>query len=188
MKFTTSIAAILLAVSAAAMEVSSRGVTNWGGDYPTLPGDMTVSEAAAKCGDQAQLSCCNHAVRSGDVTDMGGILKNALGGGSGNNIVEIFDQCSKLDVQGKLSLSVVVYVGGTVLIQTVAILAIPVQDALNQRCKQNVACCQSNPGDAVSLSRMCRLRFRLTWYRATTFLESTLPVLHLDLYCNADGV
>ncbi|RHZ49720.1 hypothetical protein CDV55_102907 [Aspergillus turcosus] len=129
MKFTTSIAAVLLAVSAAAMEVSSRGVTNWGGDYPTLPGDMTVSEAAAKCGDQAQLSCCNHAVRSGDVTDMGGILKNALGGGSGNDIVEIFDQCSKLDVQ-------------------VAILAIPIQDALNQRCKQNVACCQANEGDA----------------------------------------
>jgi hypothetical protein len=106
MKFTTSIAALLLAVSAAAMEVSpvsSRGLTNWGGDYPTLPVGMTVSEAAAKCGDQAQLSCCNKAKRTGDVTDMGGLVKNALGGGSGNSIAEIFDQCSKLDVQGSLA-------------------------------------------------------------------------------------
>ncbi|KAF7134054.1 hypothetical protein CNMCM5793_005634 [Aspergillus hiratsukae] len=129
MKFTTSIAALLLAISAAAMEVSERGVTGWGGDYPTLPSDMTITEAASKCGDQAQLSCCNKAKRTGDVTDMGGLLKNALGGGSGNSPVEIFDQCSKLDVK-------------------VAVLAVPIHDILNQECKQNVACCQSNPGDA----------------------------------------
>ncbi|RHZ43562.1 hydrophobin family protein [Aspergillus thermomutatus] len=128
MKFTTSIAALLCAVSATAMAVREYS------DYPVLPSSMTVSEAAAKCGNQAQLSCCNKAIRSGDTTDIdegiaAGLLKNVIGGGSGNQGVELFDQCSKLDAQ-------------------VAVLGIPIQDLLNQQCKQNVACCQSSGADA----------------------------------------
>ncbi|GFF57129.1 hydrophobin [Aspergillus udagawae] len=129
MQFTTGIAALLLAVSAAAMEAGGGKEKGWGGYYPPIPSDMTIQEAAKKCGDQAQLSCCNKAIRSGDVTDIGGTLKNVIGGGSGTSGLEIFDQCSKLDVQ-------------------IAILAIPIEDILNQQCKQNVACCMDNPADA----------------------------------------
>ncbi|PKX92821.1 hydrophobin family protein [Aspergillus novofumigatus IBT 16806] len=98
MKFITAIAAFLLAVTAEA-----GGKKGWGGDYPPIPGDMTVKEAAKKCGDQAQLSCCNRAIRAGDKTDIGGTLKNLIGGGSGDEGVEIFDQCSHLGVQSKIT-------------------------------------------------------------------------------------
>ncbi|EAW25159.1 hydrophobin family protein [Aspergillus fischeri NRRL 181] len=124
MKLITTIAALLLAVTAEA-----GGKKGWGGDYPPIPSDMTVKEAAKKCGDQAQLSCCNKAIRAGDKTDIGGALKNIIGGGSGNQGVEIFDQCSHLGVQ-------------------IPIIAIAVQNILNEECHQNVACCQTNPGSA----------------------------------------
>ncbi|GIK03392.1 hypothetical protein Aspvir_007461 [Aspergillus viridinutans] len=131
MKFTTGIAALLLAVSAAAMEAMEAGgkkEKGWGGHYPPIPSDMTVKEAAKKCGDQAQLSCCNRAIRAADDTDIGGTLKNVLGGGSGNTGLEIFDQCSHLDIQ-------------------VAIIAITIQDILNRECQENVVCCMESPGD-----------------------------------------
>ena len=34
------------------------------------------------------------------------------------------------------------------LIKTVNIIAIGVQDLLNQKCKQNIACCQDSPSSA----------------------------------------
>jgi hypothetical protein len=75
----------------------------------SVPADMTVKQAQAKCGDQAQLSCCNKATYAGDTTDvnsgiLGGTLSNLIGAGSGADGVGIFDQCSKLDVQSKLTL------------------------------------------------------------------------------------
>lgn len=70
-----------------------------------VPNGMTVKEAQSKCGDQAQLSCCNKATYAGDTTDVnsglgGGLLSNLIGSGSGADGVGIFDQCSKLDLQG----------------------------------------------------------------------------------------
>ena len=70
-----------------------------------VPTGMTVKEAQSKCGDQAQLSCCNKATYAGDTTDVnsglgGGLLSNLIGSGSGADGVGIFDQCSKLDAQG----------------------------------------------------------------------------------------
>ena len=91
---------------------------------------MTVSQAQAKCGDQAQLSCCNKALYAGD--------------GSGGTGIELFDQCSKLDIQIPI------------------LIAIPIQDLVNQKCKQNIACCQTSPSDAVSCFKLpgtCILRF-----------------------------
>ncbi|KAF7159531.1 hypothetical protein CNMCM5623_004869 [Aspergillus felis] len=133
MKFTTGIAALLLAVSAVAAKAGGKWekekANGWGGHYPPLPGDMTVKEAVKKCGDQATLSCCNKAIRAGDDTDIGGTLKNLIGGGSGIGGLEIFDQCSKLDIQ-------------------IPIIAIPIQDIANEQCKQNVACCMDSPGSA----------------------------------------
>ena len=83
-----------------------------------VPDDMTVKQAQAKCGNQAQLSCCNKAVYAG--------------GGSGCSGIELFDQCSKLDIQIPI------------------LIAIPIQDLVDQNCKQNVACCQTSPSTAVS--------------------------------------
>lgn len=99
-----------------------------------VPGDLTVKQAQSKCGDQAQLSCCNKAVYAGDTTDvnsgiLGGTLSNLIGAGSGASGAGIFDQCSKLDVQ-------------------IPIIGIPIQDAINQKCKQNIACCANSPSTA----------------------------------------
>ncbi|KAJ5084939.1 hypothetical protein NUU61_009518 [Penicillium alfredii] len=107
-----------------------------GGKHFPIPDSMTVKEAQSKCGDQAQLSCCNKATYAGDTTDvnsgaLGGLLSNLAGAGSGAKGAGIFDQCSKLDLQ-------------------IAIIAIPIQDLVNQRCKQNIACCANSPSSANS--------------------------------------
>ncbi|RHZ68971.1 hypothetical protein CDV55_106578 [Aspergillus turcosus] len=141
MKFTLSAAVLAFAVSVAALpqhdaNAAGNGVGNKGNAnvrFP-VPDDMTIKQATEKCGDQAQLSCCNKATYAGDVTDidegiLAGTLKNLIGGGSGSEGLGLFDQCSKLDLQ-------------------VAILAIPIQDLVNQKCKQNIACCQNSPSDA----------------------------------------
>ncbi|GIK00154.1 hypothetical protein Aspvir_004174 [Aspergillus viridinutans] len=141
MKFSLSAAVLAFAVSVAALpqhdaNAAGNGVGNKGNAnvrFP-VPDNMTVKQATEKCGDQAQLSCCNKATYAGDVTDidegiLAGTLKNLIGGGSGSEGLGLFDQCSKLDLQ-------------------VAIIAIPIQDLVNQKCKQNIACCQNSPSDA----------------------------------------
>ncbi|KAJ6110718.1 hypothetical protein N7486_002953 [Penicillium sp. IBT 16267x] len=102
-----------------------------------VPDNMTVKQAQAKCGDQAQLSCCNKATYAGDTTDinsgiLGGTLGNLIGGGSGSDGLGLFDQCSKLDLQIPI------------------LIAVPIQDLVNQKCKQNIACCQNSPSGADS--------------------------------------
>ena len=87
--------------------VGNKGNTNV--KFP-VPESMTVKQAQAKCGDQAQLSCCNKATYAGDTTDvnsgmLGGTLSNLIGAGSGADGLGLFDQCSKLDLQSKLSIS-----------------------------------------------------------------------------------
>lgn len=146
MKFTLS-TVLGLAVSVAALPSmgpsaggvgNGNGVANKGNTYVRfpVPHDMTVKQAQAKCGDQAQLSCCNKATYAGDTTDvnsglLGGLLSNLVGAGSGADGLGLFDQCSKLDLP-------------------VGLLAgIPVQDLVNQKCKQNIACCQNSPSNAV---------------------------------------
>jgi hypothetical protein len=119
---------------------NANGVANKGNTqirFP-VPDDMTVKQAQAKCGDQAQLSCCNKATYAGDTTDvnsgmLGGTLSNLIGAGSGADGLGLFDQCSKLDLQIPI------------------LIAIPIQDLVNQKCKQNIACCQNSPSSAVSL-------------------------------------
>ncbi|GFF47077.1 hydrophobin [Aspergillus udagawae] len=134
MRLSLSIAAFTLITSVTALpsEVIPRGEPQ----FPLLDSGMTIKEAARKCGDKAQLSCCGKAVKAGDRTsaDEGigaGLLSNLAGGGSGDSGILAFDQCSKLDVQ-------------------ITILILPIQDLLNQHCKQNVACCQTNGADASS--------------------------------------
>jgi hypothetical protein len=114
MQFT--LASVLgLAATVAALPPSAGGFGNGNGlankgntdvKFP-VPDSMTVKQAQAKCGDQAQLSCCNKATYAGDTTDvnsgmLAGVLGNLVGAGSGADGLGLFDQCSKLDLQSKL--------------------------------------------------------------------------------------
>jgi hypothetical protein len=151
MQFTISAVLALAATVAALPPVgpsaggvgNANGVANKGNTnvrFP-VPDDMTVKQAQAKCGDQAQLSCCNKATYAGDTTDvnsgmLGGTLSNLIGSGSGADGLGLFDQCSKLDLQIPI------------------LIAIPIQDLINQKCKQNIACCQNSPSSAVSKPKL----------------------------------
>lgn len=109
-----SLTAVVLAISTLAAAAphenvparSSNGLRGQDSDHIRwhVPHGMTVKEAQSKCGDQAQLSCCNKATYAGDTTDVnsglaGGVLSNLIGSGSGADGAGIFDQCSKLDIQ-----------------------------------------------------------------------------------------
>ena len=119
MQFSLSAVVLAFSTLAAAMptENLSNGVQAQHGGPPghgghgnikwPIPDGMTVKEGQSKCGDQAQLSCCNKATYAGDTTDVnsglgGGVLSNLIGTGSGAAGAGIFDQCSKLDTQSKL--------------------------------------------------------------------------------------
>ncbi|KAL5335808.1 rodlet protein [Aspergillus crustosus] len=150
MKFSIAAAVIAFAASVVALppahdsQFAGNGVGNKGNSnvkFP-VPQDVTVKQASDKCGDQAQLSCCNKATYAGDTTEvadgiLAGALSNLIGAGSGAEGLGLFDQCSKLDV---------------------AVL-IGVQDLINQQCKQNIACCQSSPssadGDLIGVALPC---------------------------------
>ncbi|KAL4911350.1 hypothetical protein BDW74DRAFT_164873 [Aspergillus multicolor] len=109
-----------------------NGVANKGNSdvrFP-VPDGMTVKQASDKCGDQAQLSCCNKATYAGDTTNvndglLAGLLSNLLGAGSGAEGLGLFEECSKVDVP-----------------------IIAVNDILNKKCEQNIACCQDTDSDA----------------------------------------
>lgn len=146
MKFTLSAVLGIVATAAAFPSTgtsvggagNANGVMNKGnnGIRFSVPDEMTVKQAQAKCGNQAQLSCCNKATYAGDTTDvnsgmLGGVLSNLISAGSGANGLGLFDQCSKLDVS----------IG----------LLIPIRDLVNQKCKQNIACCQNSPSSAVRI-------------------------------------
>ncbi|CBF77990.1 RODL_EMENI RODLET PROTEIN PRECURSOR [Aspergillus nidulans FGSC A4] len=139
MKFSIAAAVVAFAASVAALppahdsQFAGNGVGNKGNSnvkFP-VPENVTVKQASDKCGDQAQLSCCNKATYAGDTTTvdeglLSGALSGLIGAGSGAEGLGLFDQCSKLDV---------------------AVL-IGIQDLVNQKCKQNIACCQNSPSSA----------------------------------------
>jgi len=116
---------------------NGNGVGNKGNTqvrFP-VPDNMTVKQAQAKCGDQAQLSCCNKATYAGDSTSindgmLGGVLSNLISSGSGSDGLGLFNQCSHVDVQ------------------VAALLGIPIQDLIKKKCQQNIACCQNSPSSA----------------------------------------
>ncbi|KAJ5987725.1 hypothetical protein N7481_002935 [Penicillium waksmanii] len=137
MQFSIAAIAVAFASLAAAMPTEFGMQQQEGGAvrYP-VPSDMTVKQAQSKCGNQAQLSCCNRATYAHDTTNVNkglgaGLLSHLIGTGSGAEGVGIFRQCSKLDVQVDVTL-------------------IPIQDLLNQHCKQNIACCVNSPSSASS--------------------------------------
>ncbi|KAL2824049.1 rodlet protein [Aspergillus cavernicola] len=149
MKF--SIAAAVMAFAATVVALPSHpdahytghGAGNKGNSkvkFP-VPKDVTVKQASDKCGDQAQVSCCNKATYSGDTTQiaeglLSGVLSNLIGAGSGAEGLGLFEECSKLDLP-----------------------IVGLQDFINQKCKQNIACCQNSPssanGDLIGVALPC---------------------------------
>ncbi|KAL5339533.1 hypothetical protein BJX70DRAFT_363915 [Aspergillus crustosus] len=137
MKFAFGLAA--LSCFAAASAFPNR--QNEQPKFP-VPDSLTVKEGSSKCGDQAQLSCCNKAKYGADTTVVAnglaaGLLSNLLGAGSAAEGLGAFSQCSKLDVS----------------------VLIGVEDILNQKCKQNIACCAASgasaDGDLVGAALPC---------------------------------
>lgn len=136
---------------------NANGLANKGNTqirFP-VPDDMTVKQAQAKCGDQAQVSCCNHATYAGDTTDvnkglLAGTLSHLLGTGSGAEGLGLFDQCSQVDVQCESSL---LYETEDTIndFPVPALHLAQVQDLIKKKCHQNIACCQNSPSDAVSI-------------------------------------
>ncbi|KAL2870389.1 hydrophobin family protein [Aspergillus lucknowensis] len=127
MKFTFGVAALSLFAATSAFP---NRETQQEKRFP-IPDGMTVGEGSSKCGDQAQLSCCNDVRYGGDSTVVAdgiaaGLLSNLLGAGSAAEGLGAFSQCSKLNVD----------------------LLIGLSDILNQQCKQNIACCANSPGSA----------------------------------------
>ncbi|KAL2809750.1 rodlet protein [Aspergillus granulosus] len=150
MKFSIAAAIVACAASVAALPPASgdqfagNGVGNKGNSNVKFPvrDDVTVQQASNKCGDQAQLSCCNEATFAGDSTFvadglLAGALGNLVGAGSGAEGLGLFKGCSKLDVAA----------------------AIGVQDLVNQQCKQNIACCEdsgtSADGNVIGVALPC---------------------------------
>lgn len=122
MKFSIASGIALLAATAAALPQpkdiaddiqNGNGIGNKGNSqvrFP-VPDDLTVEQASAKCGDKAQLSCCNKATYTGDSTKvndglLSGALSELLGAGSGSEGLGLFNQCSKLPLQSMFPLPV----------------------------------------------------------------------------------
>jgi hypothetical protein len=107
MKFTTAITALTLFAAASAFP--NRGDAQKDIKFP-VPDGMTVKEGSSKCGDQAQLSCCNKAKYGADTTVVAdglaaGLLSNLLGAGSAAEGLGAFTECSKLDLSRMFMLS-----------------------------------------------------------------------------------
>jgi hypothetical protein len=100
-------AALAAASPFAPSAAAGSGAAHANGDikFP-VPEDYTVKQAAAKCGNNAQLSCCNKVTYAGDTTTidsglLAGLLSDLIGSGSGSQGIGLFDECSKLDIPSK---------------------------------------------------------------------------------------
>ncbi|KAL4923870.1 uncharacterized protein BDV17DRAFT_295960 [Aspergillus undulatus] len=93
MKFTTALITLAIAAVASANK------------FP-VPSGLTVQEASSKCGDKAQIACCNNVKYGGDST----VVQEGIAAG--------------------------------------LLTVIGVDDLINQKCKQNIACCAQSPRSA----------------------------------------
>lgn len=153
-----------------------------------VPSSMTASEVQSKCGDQTQLSCDNKATYAGDTTNVnsglgGDLFSNLIGSGSRAGRAGIVDQCSKLDLQSMYSSSTTL-ISKVVMIPVPITIAVPIQDLINQRCKQNIACFANSHSDAVSssLSLSSHVNAKIP-SRATTLLALACLALPLAPSC-----
>ncbi|KAJ5835856.1 hypothetical protein N7447_001882 [Penicillium robsamsonii] len=132
---------LVFAASAMAMSHSSDGVGGGNAEirFP-VDHETTVQQAEAKCGNDASLSCCNKVTYTHDITTantgpLPGVIQTALGGGPGGDGLGLFSQCK--DVTAKIP--VLNIVGGGV------------DQLVDQKCKQNIACCQPSQDDVSNI-------------------------------------
>ncbi|OQE14734.1 hypothetical protein PENSTE_c033G10216 [Penicillium steckii] len=144
MKFFAT--ALVFAATALAMphtgngaEGSGDGVGGGNGGNIKFPvkKDTTVEQAQAKCGNDAKVSCCNKSTYTHDITTantgpLAGVLQTALGGGPGGDGLGLFGQCNDISA----NVPVLNVVGGGI------------DQLVEQKCKQNIACCQNNDSEA----------------------------------------
>ncbi|KAJ5259591.1 conidial hydrophobin Hyp1/RodA [Penicillium angulare] len=128
-------AALLFAATVVALP--QPGDVNTGGNKVKYPvsNKTTLKQAQNTCGNDAKVSCCNEATYTKDVTNnangpLAGVLQSALGAGSGG--LGLFGQCNDLS----LNVPVLNVVGGGL------------DQLVEQKCKQNIACCQDTKSDA----------------------------------------
>ncbi|OOO08398.1 Hydrophobin [Aspergillus oryzae] len=141
-----SVAAVLaLATAVAALPPASgtgagQQVGHSKNDFP-LPKELTTKQAADKCGDQAQLTCCNKTVKTGDFTQveeglLAGLLSNLLGAGQGSQGLGLLDECTNIPVIPIISIA-----------------------SPQEQCKQPISCCQntksSADGDLIGVGLPC---------------------------------
>ncbi|KAI1499746.1 hypothetical protein F5X99DRAFT_410788 [Biscogniauxia marginata] len=98
-----------------------QGIGNGAGNFPAVPGDVTVGQAGDTCGSDLDLSCCDSVDQTGDsINEASGLLAGLLEGTLQNGDLGLFSGCSKLNVAAVIGLS----------------------DLLESQCKQTPACCQ----------------------------------------------
>ncbi|KAJ5167553.1 conidial hydrophobin Hyp1/RodA [Penicillium canariense] len=136
MQFFTS--ALLFAAAAMALPQSGDGVASQGDNikFPVKQG-TTFEQANAKCGNDAKVSCCNKATYTHDIVTensgpLAGVLQTALGGGPGGDGLGLFGQCNDLNLN----------------VPVVNLVPTNLQGLVEQKCKQNIACCQNNHAEA----------------------------------------
>ncbi|CAL5867114.1 uncharacterized protein PFLUO_LOCUS1326 [Penicillium psychrofluorescens] len=130
MQFFTTV--LCLAATAVALPGSGNGVGNAGNGnvkFPISP-QTTLAQGNNACGNDAKLSCCNKATYTHDINTantgpLAGVLANALGGGPGGDGLGLFGQCQDLGVN--------------------AVDIVGLNQLIDQKCKQNIACCQNSP-------------------------------------------
>lgn len=98
MKFFAS--AVLFAATAMALPQPSSSDVK----FP-VHNQYTLSQAQAKCGNDAKVSCCNKStytrdINTANVGPLAGVLQTALGGGPGGDGLGLFGQCNDLSLNG----------------------------------------------------------------------------------------
>ncbi|KAF3905052.1 Hydrophobin [Arthrobotrys entomopaga] len=122
MQFTKIFALFALTGAGLAVPAGLGGVGALVPSFPA-PQGVTVNQAATTCGQDMSLSCCNDVDLSQDASSqaaglLGLQLKDVLGN------VGLFGKCNDISIP--------------------VLNIIPVNNLLNNKCKQNVACCQNS--------------------------------------------
>lgn len=97
----------LLFASIAVAIPSGEGVSNDVGNVK-FPVDKkyTVRQAKSKCGNDADVSCCNKVIYTHDISDatsdrLADVIQTALSGGPGGDGLGLFSQCNPLSADGE---------------------------------------------------------------------------------------
>lgn len=96
--------ALFAAISMASPQ-SGGGTDSSDVKFPVGP-KTTIRQAEAKCGYDAQLSCCNKVIYTHDITTsntrpLPAVVQTALAGGPGDDGLGNFDQCNDMTSKGK---------------------------------------------------------------------------------------